>query len=117
MGAVNHVEQRWSQRRSVNLDVDIVYGDETLASCHAVDVGLGGVFLEFDDQQQPPIYSKDVELLFYLSGRREGTKHRLNARVVRSATNGVGLSFKDFDTRAFRSLQEIMRHVPLSEPA
>jgi hypothetical protein len=53
----------------------------------------------------------DVDL-FFLSDDKAGSRarHKLSARVVRHTENGVGLMFRDFDTSAFRALQEIMKH-------
>lgn len=110
MGAANQIEHRWSQRRFVSLQVEIV-GAGVNEDCTTKDVGLGGAFVEMSGHI--PDCDTDVELLFSLSNHDQRvTKHRLSARVVRSANNGVGLVFKDFDTRAFRSLQEVMRHAP-----
>jgi len=107
MGAVSAIEQRWSQRRSASLDVDVVKDSSLLARCRARDVSLGGVFLEIDEN----IIDKcqDVELIFTLA-KSEAAQHKLKARTVRVAADGIGLMFKDFDTNSFRALQEIMRY-------
>lgn len=111
MGALSAVEQRWSQRRRVKLDVDVVKDNHLLASCKTRDVSLGGVFLELDSQ--PLDKHQDVELVFTLE-KAEVTRHKLKARIVRIATGGVGFMFKDFDTNSFRALQEIMRNSSLA---
>jgi len=107
MGAVSAIEQRWSQRRSASLDVDIVKDSSLLASCIARDVSLGGVFLEVNENSIGKC--QDVELVFTLA-KSEAAQHKLKARIVRVAGDGIGLMFKDFDTNSFRALQEIMRH-------
>jgi hypothetical protein len=109
MGVANYIENRWSQRRSLDMDVEILLNGSVLGLTRTRDVGLGGVFLLLDDGQ-PLTSDEDVDLLF-MSGEQEGrSRHKLRARVVRHTADGVGLMFRDFDTSAFRALQEIMRH-------
>ena len=108
MGAVNHVENRWSQRRPLNVSVDVMVGNAKLASCRTKDVGLGGVFLYLDEDVQPD-KDVDLELYFVVSDK---PKQKLRGRVVRNTQDGIGLIFRDFDTGSFRALQEIMRQVP-----
>lgn len=110
VGAVNTMEQRWSQRRKVALDVDVWHQGAMVLSCRARDVGLGGVYLE-GAQTLPN--DADLDLVFWLDGSEHKTRHRLKARVVRQAKDGFGLSFRDFDTSSFRALQEILRHAPV----
>lgn len=111
VGAVNVMEQRWSQRRKVALDVDIWRQGSALASSRTRDVGLGGVFLEVEGGR---VLEKntEVDLFFLLEAGDHVTRHKLKARVVRITVEGFGLMFKDFDIGAFRALQEILRHTP-----
>ena len=107
MGAANVIEQRWSQRRSVILGIEVFDHGSLISACQSRDVGLGGMFIETDKNQFKQ--NQDVELLFAL-GNENTVKHKLKARVVRVLNEGVGLVFKDFDTSSFRALQEIMRY-------
>ncbi len=107
MGVLSSVEQRWSQRRPIALPVEVFEHGSLLASCNSRDIGLGGVFLSLADNE----LSKDQEVeLFFSLGEGNPTRYKLNAKVVRAADAGAGLLFKDFDTNAFRALQEIMRY-------
>jgi len=108
MGAANVIEQRWSQRRTVSLDVDVFNGENLVANCRTRDVGLGGVFLEVADATLDT--DDEVDLFFTLGGKKQVFRYKLKAKVVRMMSEGVGLMFKDFDTNSFRSLQEIMRY-------
>lgn len=108
MGAqTNMNEQRWSQRRTVSLDVDVFDHGSLITACNSRDVGLGGVFLETENECF--VENQDVDLCFFL-GENNSVKHTLKAKVVRVIDVGVGFKFKDFDTSSFRTLQEIMRH-------
>lgn len=103
------MENRWSDRRELRLDVDVFRNGEKICSCQSRDVGLGGAFL---DMQQAHSMGQDdsVELVFHLLSGQAPIKHSLRARVVRIAKDGVGLKFHEFDTSVFRSLQEIMSY-------
>ncbi|MCI0507633.1 MAG: PilZ domain-containing protein [Gammaproteobacteria bacterium] len=108
------MENRWSDRRELRLDVDVFRNGEKQCSCRSRDVGLGGAFLDLE-----PAHSMGqddtVELVFHLfTGERE-VKHSLRARIVRITQEGVGLKFHEFDTSVFRSLQEIMSYKNLEK--
>jgi len=110
MGAENQADRRWSQRRDVELDVDVFIDGSKFGTCQTRDVGLGGVFLRMSETR--PRQDVDVDLMFHVGKAPQETKHRLRARVVRETAGGVGFMFKDFDTISFRALQEIMRQAP-----
>ena len=103
------MEHRWSLRTPVALEVDLIYESASELSCKTRDIGLGGVFLEGDTATMPP-KNANVELNFILNSGETTTKHKIKARVVRTADDGIGLMFRDFDVGAFRSLQEVLRH-------
>lgn len=103
------MEKRWSERKSLQVDVDVYQLGELLGSCFSSDIGLGGAFLTVGDAFDMPKDS-GIELVFNLSAGGQSTRHKINARVTRTAQGGVGLKFCDFDTGVFRSLQEIMSY-------
>ncbi|MDH5301815.1 MAG: PilZ domain-containing protein [Gammaproteobacteria bacterium] len=107
MGVVNRVENRWSKRRSLELSVEVIDQGITLAKSRTRDLGLGGVFVEWVNF--PLEENSVVDLLFNLDDAEgRSSKHRLHAKVVRVDDDGVGLSFQDFDTCAFRALQALI---------
>ena len=115
MGAASSVEQRWSQRRPLTVAVEVCEQSQVLANSMSRNIGLGGVFIE--SLSQAPLF-KDQEVdLFFQIGEDNPTKHRLKAKVVRVDEDGAGFMFRDFDTNAFRALQEIMRQSSASQPA
>lgn len=110
MGVANYIENRWSQRRSLDMDVEILLHGSVVGRTRTRDVGLGGVFLFLDDDQRLDT-DVDVDILFVADGQNESrARHKLRARVVRHTADGAGLMFRDFDTSAFRALQEVMKH-------
>ena len=106
LGTASSVEQRWSQRRPVSVPVEVFEHGNHIANCVSRDICLGGVFLAL--KQEGVKKEREVDLFFTL-GSESPTKYKLKAKVVRINNEGTGFMFKDFDTNAFRALQEIMR--------
>jgi len=102
------MEHRWSLRTPIELDVDLNCEGLGQLGCRTRDIGLGGVFLEGSADFPPK--NANVELTFNLDSSEGTTRHKIKARVVRIADDGIGLMFRDFDVGAFRSLQEVLRH-------
>ena len=107
------MEKRWSERKELDVDVDVYQHGTLLGSCHSFDIGLGGTFLS---TKEPLTVQKDenVDLVFRLLSQNQGTRHNVHAKVTRVTADGAGFKFCDFDTCMFRSLQEIMLHKPTS---
>lgn len=103
------MEKRWSERKLLQVDVDVYRQGELLGSCFSSDIGLGGACLAVGDAFAMPD-NEGVELVFCLADKGQSTKHKINARVTRMGGSCIGLKFCDFDTGVFRSLQEIMSY-------
>ena len=103
------MENRWSDRRELQLDVDVYREGEKVCTCQSRDVGLGGAFLELETSHSLN-EDENLELVFHLISGQNPIKHNMHARVVRITDKGVGLKFHEFDTGVFRSLQEIMSY-------
>lgn len=104
-----NMERRWTERTPINVTVDLVCAGMQAGECRTRDIGLGGVFVEVPGATYLAAETP-VELIFKLGAGEVLTKHRINARVVRVAADGVGMMFRDFDASAFRSLQEVLRY-------
>lgn len=102
------MEQRWSTRTPIKLDVDLAYDEKEVEGCATRDIGMGGVFLEMQ-RLMPPVDTM-VDLIFKVGPLDRQTKHKIKARVVRVVDDGVGLMFRDFDAGSFRALQEVLRY-------
>jgi hypothetical protein len=104
------MENRWSDRRVLQLGVEVYRAGDKLLTCRSKDIGLGGAFLSVAETD-PIQKDADVELVFHLlnDGVKE-TKYVLHAKVVRVVAGGIGLKFHDFDTSVFRSLQELINY-------
>jgi hypothetical protein len=102
------MEKRWSVRKSVEMSVDLAFRNHTYLGCKSIDVGLGGMFLKFQRRKFPK--HSEVDLVVRVQdeeGNRRG--YVFKAEVVRSTDEGIGLSFKEFQVRDFRMLQNIMQ--------
>lgn len=109
------MEKRWSERKALNVGVDVYQHGNLLGTCLSSDIGLGGTFLSTNEPLRIR-RDEDVDLVFRLLSEGQGTKHNVHARVTRVTTDGIGFKFCNFDTGVFRSLQEIMSHNRPSPP-
>ncbi|WP_455201173.1 PilZ domain-containing protein [Kaarinaea lacus] len=108
------MENRWSDRRELRLDVDVFRDGEKVCTCQSRDVGLGGAFLDLELAHSIG-QDDNVELVFHLPSGQRLVKHNLHAKIVRVTNEGIGLKFHEFDTGVFRSLQEIMSYKNLDQ--
>ncbi len=100
------MERRWTTRTRLGIDVQVAYDGGELKGCRTRDIGLGGVYVTSAD---PLPVGQFVELTFDVPVGGEDEQPRIRAKVVRSANEGMGLMFRDFDATAFRSLQRVMK--------
>lgn len=101
------MERRWTERTRIRLPVDVCDHGVVNGSYHTRDVSLGGVFVEMPMTKN--MVDSYLDLHFKLGENGQYTKHRITGKVVRVTAEGVGLTFKEFDAVAFRSLQEVVR--------
>lgn len=101
------MERRWTGRTRIRLPVDVCDQGVVNGSYHTRDISLGGVFVEIPMVQY--VADTYLDLHFKLGENGHYTKHRIKGKVVRITAEGVGLTFKEFDAVAFRSLQEVVR--------
>ena len=105
------MENRWSDRRDLDLNVDVIQVNEKLLLCRCKDIGLGGTFIENIDEGSSDIaVNSDVELVFHIDNGNLDAKYYLHAKVIRVSESGIGLKFHGFDTSVFRSLQELINY-------
>ena len=103
------MENRWSNRRILEMGVDIYHDGTKLTTGMARDMGLGGVFLDAAITGRIKV-NDHVDLVFHLIENGLDIKHALHARIKRISDDGMGLQFDYFDTAVFRALQQIMNY-------
>lgn len=104
------MDNRWSNRKNLDISVDVYRQGDKLATGRSRDVGLGGAYLDSVQAGHNLRIDNQVELVFHLIEDSNEIKYALHARVVRIDEEGIGLKFHDFDTGVFRSLQQIMTY-------
>jgi hypothetical protein len=99
-------DKRKQHRHTLALDAEVHFreqGVKGMFRCHTRNIGLGGVFLS---TKRAPIQGKTrIELVFFARTHLTPLRHRLRARVVRTANDGVALGFPELDAdqqQAFR---------------
>lgn len=107
------MENRWSIRKNLSLDVDILYQGQQYARCKTRDIGLGGMFIEVANSMIPRFGKVELHVQVDQEGIR--APHKFVASVVHTTNNGMGLMFQDFNIADFRVLQEVLRLSPSGE--
>ena len=109
------MDNRWSNRKGLELGVDVYHQGDKLASCRSKDIGLGGAYLEPVNINDTLFIDANVDLVFHLIEGTYDVKYALHARIVRIDEEGIGLKFHAFDTAVFRSLQQLMTYKTVQE--
>ncbi len=104
------MENRWSIRKPVSLEVELYYQGKPCACCKTRDIGLGGMFLELRDSTIPRYGKVELDVEVECGGVRR--QHRFTATVVHSSDQGLGVMFQEFSIADFRILQEVLRLSP-----
>ena len=105
------MENRWSDRRELNLGVDIFSAGEKLTSCSCQNIGLGGTCLRLDGGRELRS-DQEVELVFRVPQGDRETKYAILSKVVWQNNQDIGLKFQEHNTSVFRSLQELINYRP-----
>lgn len=99
------MENRWSFRKPVEMDVDVYFGSQPPATGRTRDVGYGGMFIEAPDVSIPLRRRVEVVVKLPFEGKPE---YRFHASVVHSTGKGLGVSFRQFDLSDVRVLQRML---------
>ncbi len=100
------MENRWSMRKPMRLDVDLYYHGSRLQRCKTRDLGIGGVFVEIPDPTIPSHSTVELVLKFDQGGQPHS--HRFRGNVVHRGAEGLGVAFRDFDIADMRTLQQVL---------
>jgi hypothetical protein len=93
-------ERRGNQRVAASLDVAVYYNSLVLFDCRTRDISLDGAFVDTQGQSLPQ--NAKVDLRFDVQVDGGSQQHRLEAEVMHSEDDGVGVKFHypDFSTFA-----------------
>lgn len=98
-------ERRIFVRMRIGLEVNIRMKDSMIGRFRTRDLDLGGLFVE---AREVELYPNDVaDLEFFEAGGRSGGR-MFRAKVVRHASDGVGLTFHEHDEDSLGALRDLM---------
>ena len=99
----NTMENRWSQRKAIKINVMLHHNGIPVAHCRCRDLGIEGVFVE----SGPLTYPKNTLLdLAFLSDANEITT-RVKVMVIHSSGSGLGLRFTNFGMDGLRAVKKV----------
>lgn len=106
MPETHQKEKRWSARRATVLTVDVHYQGKQYIGCRTRDIGLGGMFIEFQPSGLAP--GRDIHIALKIDRAGNSERRRFKARVAHSSDSGFGLAFETFDRDDFHILQDLL---------
>lgn len=98
-------EHRWCSRKHLALDVNFKFENRSYR-CRTRNLCLGGLFVDLGIAMIPPRSHVQIEVDVYSRGKR--IQHRFNTMVAHATLRGYGLSFREFNIKDFRVLQELL---------
>ncbi len=97
-------EYRWSERRPIELAVNLYYKDQITEGCRTRDLGLGGMYIVYPD----PDMKLNSKIEVVIQNPVDVKESRLiPGRVVHRHGDGIGIMFMDFTVKDLRLLQDI----------
>jgi hypothetical protein len=88
------MENRYSTRKTVALDVELHHGRTSFGTFKARNISLEGMFVETGPINLYPSDLIDATLTF---GRKPTATHEVRAVVVHHTDEGIGLMFRDYE--------------------
>lgn len=101
------MEQRNCLRLPINLPVVLSTAEKDI-SCCTRDFGMGGMFLELDENQLS--IGENAKVSFTLNQEKGNSTHCLNVVIARTANDGLGIAFAQSNVSTFRSIQELLKY-------
>jgi len=102
-------DKRLTDRHTLVLDTEVHFREQYVKGmfrCRTGNIGLSGVFLP--SKEMPIISKTDIELVFYVHTRFDPDQYRINAKVVRIATEGAALVFCPEDEQQIPELRRFL---------
>ncbi len=100
------IEQRWSSRKAVNLDVNLYYPPVGIINGKTRNISLEGMFVDIKGIHIPT--QTRLEIWFSAETCGRSTEHRLPAYVVHSDESGIGLMLQHVGYREFDALRYML---------
>ena len=108
------MEHRCASRKPITLDVVVTYQALGLVHGRAVNLGLGGMFIETGCVELP--INALVKTSFFLNENGLQRPCSTDAMVMHSGPGGAGLMFNDLDEKLHDALQRLLIAYHEEEP-
>jgi hypothetical protein len=99
-------EKRRHRRRSIQLDVELVYPEGGSSRVRTRDLSVGGLFVEAIGNQPPKVGT--LLTVIFLSAPHQSGTYSLKARVQRLTDNGIAMTFIEFGLDDLRFIETIL---------
>ena len=99
-------EKRRHRRRSIQLDVELVYPEGGSSRVKTRDLSIGGLFVEVIGNQPPKVGT--LLTVTFLSAPHQSGTYSLKARVQRLTDNGIAMTFIEFGLDDLRFIETIL---------
>jgi len=100
------LKQRSTERRNIMFDVFITHKFEYSARWKTKDISLHGALIDMAHGDLP--VNSDVEAVLALRSPDGVEHHRIPARIVRAAENGVALRFRGYGNQTYAALKRLL---------
>lgn len=100
------MDQRWSERIPVNLEVLLDYPSLGLIRAKARDINLNGMFI--DTGQIALAADEALAVTFVIDGGIDKKPYNLKAKVIHTANRGVGVRFWNLDAETAQSIKKFV---------
>jgi hypothetical protein len=100
------MEQRWSLRKPVTLEVKVVYKCHPVILGRSRNIGLEGLFIETGIMILP--VGSSIEVEFGLMAGTQWEEYHMPAVVVHRNRDGCGIAFHTFNGKAFRVIEQFL---------
>lgn len=108
------MDHRWSKRTPFTLDVMVYRGRGSPHRVKAIDISIGGMFLQMDPEDL--MLNETIILAFTLHSDGEVSHHRLPASVMRICSDGVGVMYDRFDRGTVERLRRTLEAASAYQP-
>jgi len=100
------MEQRWSLRKPVTLEVKVVYKCHPVVLGRSINISLEGLFIETGIMILP--VGSCIEVEFGLMADTQLEEVRMPSVVVHRNRVGCGIAFQTFNGKAFRVIEQLL---------
>ncbi|MHB8455030.1 MAG: PilZ domain-containing protein [Acidiferrobacterales bacterium] len=99
-------DKRFAARKEISIDIIVNYDLEYTGLWKTKNLSLNGALVDMPKQDIPP--QAEIEAILAITDNDYLEQHHVPARVVRTATDGVALVFRDYESRTYAALAKLL---------